>query len=649
MAAFGQGLECRAQDVLDWTHYSGGARFSRQDPYVFQFYEGDLKIWDISDPASAELLCTIEDAGGAGHGWIEGDRLYIDGELKIFDVSDIRNPVFLSASWTGGTWLEARGMRVFWVNRDFVILNTTNPNWVTRKGIYHTDSVLEEAVLYWDLAYIAADDGVHVVDFSDMHIPVGVGIVPGFRLEHIARDGNLLATLDRNGEVVLYDMTTGILPDRIGTIEFSRDASEIELRDGRLFVADGYYGLRVFDVSNPMDPIELGRFEIGGLVQDFAIFGEEAKISSGLLGTATVDLSRLAQRPILGSIETGGDAMDIAALGSQVIVADGMAGLAVYDIADPANPVQTHRLDLGRECRVVVSEGDLVVVAHPDGVTIIDYSNTTAPMVLATIPADDYLAGVTIDGDRLALANWQDGARLFDISHPTNPTELVAITTPLSIRTVRHVVYNGHWLYVIDDTKGMLVYDISDPVFPEFEVYDNRVRDATQVELVGGFLYVSSHYDDLTIFDCADPSKPRRIEIVDAPDTDITAFAVRDDRVYVNSMGVALYDVSDHTNAMYLASTTLDSADAYIGADSLIVSGDVVYGVGDGRLIAVDVSACTTCIADLTDDGTLDFFDLQLFLNLFVASDPQADFVVDGLFDFFDLQAFLQEFSDGCS
>lgn len=54
------------------------------------------------------------------------------------------------------------------------------------------------------------------------------------------------------------------------------------------------------------------------------------------------------------------------------------------------------------------------------------------------------------------------------------------------------------------------------------------------------------------------------------------------------------------------------------------------------------------CDADLNHDGSLDFFDVLLFLNLFDAEDPQADLAPDGEFDFFDVQAFLQVFAGGC-
>jgi len=54
------------------------------------------------------------------------------------------------------------------------------------------------------------------------------------------------------------------------------------------------------------------------------------------------------------------------------------------------------------------------------------------------------------------------------------------------------------------------------------------------------------------------------------------------------------------------------------------------------------------CIADLTGDGLLDFFDVSDFLDAFGAMDPIADFTGDGAFDFFDVSDFLDAFGAGC-
>ncbi len=54
------------------------------------------------------------------------------------------------------------------------------------------------------------------------------------------------------------------------------------------------------------------------------------------------------------------------------------------------------------------------------------------------------------------------------------------------------------------------------------------------------------------------------------------------------------------------------------------------------------------CPADLTGNGVLDFFDVQLFLSFFANDDVIADWNGDGLFDFFDVLLYLNDFAAGC-
>lgn len=73
----------------------------------------------------------------------------------------------------------------------------------------------------------------------------------------------------------------------------------------------------------------------------------------------------------------------------------------------------------------------------------------------------------------------------------------------------------------------------------------------------------------------------------------------------------------------------------------------VEAGVDDFRIFGASCDA-DSCLADLTGDGVLDFFDVSAFLTALGSKDPIADFTGDGQLDFFDVSAFLTAFGDGC-
>ncbi len=54
------------------------------------------------------------------------------------------------------------------------------------------------------------------------------------------------------------------------------------------------------------------------------------------------------------------------------------------------------------------------------------------------------------------------------------------------------------------------------------------------------------------------------------------------------------------------------------------------------------------CAPDLNLDKSIDFFDISLFIQLFVEQRPLADFNHDSVFSFFDISAFIESYNAGC-
>lgn len=85
----------------------------------------------------------------------------------------------------------------------------------------------------------------------------------------------------------------------------------------------------------------------------------------------------------------------------------------------------------------------------------------------------------------------------------------------------------------------------------------------------------------------------------------------------------------------------------FIAAD--LDAGSVVEAAVDAVSITVyECDAPPTCPPDRNGDGELNFFDVQDFLGDFAAQDASADVTGDGNFNFFDVQMYLASFAAGC-
>ena len=94
----------------------------------------------------------------------------------------------------------------------------------------------------------------------------------------------------------------------------------------------------------------------------------------------------------------------------------------------------------------------------------------------------------------------------------------------------------------------------------------------------------------------------------------------------------------------------LDGKQVTSGVIDINDQGQVAFSafLRNGTIGVFVATPVESCLADLTGDGLLDFFDVSDFLDAFGAMKPAADFTGDGLYDFFDVSDFLDAFGAGC-
>ena len=139
-----------------------------------------------------------------------------------------------------------------------------------------------------------------------------------------------------------------------------------------MYVAAGYSGLQIIDVSNPDSPTIVGNVDLPTLATGVVVSGGLAYVAGGaavggqVSGLQVIDVSNPMSPVILGSVETPGGSLDVAVHGTVAYVADGSSGTAVIDISNPESPVLLGIVDnpsVGPGPYAVVVTGTVVYVA----------------------------------------------------------------------------------------------------------------------------------------------------------------------------------------------------------------------------------------------------------------------------------------------
>ena len=228
----------------------------------------------------------------------------------------------------------------------------------------------------------------------------------------------------------------------------------------------------------------------------------------------------------------------------------GHGGLTVTDISDPVNPrfVAAARPTAGPERFYRVAEGpeNHVYTTHRDtGLVVWDTTDPTRPTVTHTVTEED-LSGMAVAGGLLYLVTHTGQLVTYDLGDPAVPVE-VHRTDGLTHGWQPTVV--GDWLYVADNTDGVVVFSLANPRAPTFA---RAVEAAGGVQELaastdGSVLYAAVGGAGIETFRLTNPGRPSSVGAVNLHTSAISVDVAGDTLWAATQQDVVALDVTRST------------------------------------------------------------------------------------------------------
>ncbi|HEY5909676.1 MAG TPA: hypothetical protein VJA21_03630 [Verrucomicrobiae bacterium] len=247
---------------------------------------------------------------------------------------------------------------------------------------------------------------------------------------------------------------------------------------GHYLFAAGYgyppaSALRIFEVSDPAHPVDVGYQDGGGTLSGVCISGHYAYVSCNQFGggydlsTRILDISNPTNPVMVGKIE--GPWQNGAVDGRFAYMVGGVLG--VFDVSDPQNPRSVGQASLpwGYSGAIVARDG-YVYLIHNYGLSIYDVSDPSnpkhcgGPVVAGALGA----YGFDLSGNSACVTDGTNGLWIANVSCPTNPVIVYhQFWSGLSLAYLQGVVTSGNYAYVggwiYSSAQGVLGLDITDP------------------------------------------------------------------------------------------------------------------------------------------------------------------------------------------
>ncbi len=329
-----------------------------------------LFVVDISDPEAPVHVGTWGDPSG------ETLDLCFDGSGRgVVAVSDGR------LYWAG--WGRRDPL-----SRTMVILDVaTDPANPQLIGEYSSAAEFGAIEVVGTTVYLGDwREGLIILDCSDPANPVRVGNYLSPREFHQgALDGNMLYMTDPSYGVTMVDVSNSQAPALVGRWEtgtYTPDRQHrmtnwgIAVRDGQAYVAAGYGGFQVLDVSDPAAPTLAGEF------------------SPWPAGAMSVGLELSPDEPIVhvGYVSPGS--------GTWIVN---------FDVSNPSNVVDVGAVNIGSywtRPHTIDRGSDGVAYATRDNALVtLDLTSAEAPLMLGRMGYDSVAGDLAVDGNYLYAVN----------------------------------------------------------------------------------------------------------------------------------------------------------------------------------------------------------------------------------------------------
>lgn len=222
-----------------------------------------LHVVDIGNPLCPEAISRLPIAAHPPAIAVSGDFVYLgqrEAGLDVVDVADLEHPELVAHLDVPVSGLAIAGDRAYVVKDDrFTSIDIHDPPHPIVLGSCTVPLWAWEVCVHGDMAYVGnSNAGLVVVDISDPAHPVVRGSVDTFDwMFDVVTNGSFVFANLGNNRLGVFDVTDPDAPRSVLELQLPGWLNGLRLAGDRLFAAADP-GVRVYDVSTPGSPVEVG-------------------------------------------------------------------------------------------------------------------------------------------------------------------------------------------------------------------------------------------------------------------------------------------------------------------------------------------------------------------------------------------------------
>jgi len=401
------------------------------------------------------------------------------------------------------------------------------------------------------------------------------------------------------------------------------------INEEQLYINAELNFINIFDISNPLNPVELSSNE--GVGRPLVV--EENILYSRGSGIDVFQINDDFELSPLGMYDSW-------AIIEGFIVSDGIAfdvtrweGMHILDFSDPLEEKCIGSCNL----LSVPADMDLYVNAvyisydHNEMAGIVDLSDLEEPTYLQFPNAEDDIYSFTLWNDVLFAKDWLN-IYSYDLSNPLEPELLETFDSNAG----DNILSTMEDILIDFDYSEIQFYSIVNPFeISEISEY-NDIGMKTAVEAKNGYVYYAIYQQGIKIIDLSDPQNPELVEFYPL-DGFVGGMKISDNILYVSyESEVILLDITNPASIMFITSIQ-PHEDSEFTAPAIIDGNDLIIADASwNELFIYDISTPAVPVLVNNYQGCRQIIKMILVEDYLLTGNSRSGFAVitlDGLLE----------------
>ncbi len=241
--------------------------------------------WQPQIDASYFSVSTIEDVELMGDRYLFVSSREPTNTLLEVDSLNVFGKIFFPTLLQGDS-IEREGsiLYVSDLQRGIEIIDIGSGGAKETKSVFSEKWGIRSFVAEYPYIYALNDFGLVTVDVSNLSLPQSVGLNYELIGAKVIAKHNSILWVGAEKNLYVIDITRLDRPVLLNQYRFAYDINALAIKDGRLFVALGFGGVRILDINNPVRLEELNWINLNSSAMDLALYQDYIFISSGNAG-----------------------------------------------------------------------------------------------------------------------------------------------------------------------------------------------------------------------------------------------------------------------------------------------------------------------------------------------------------------------------